>query len=85
MKNIEKILEYVISGLKDRNIRFSDLRKLLKKYGFSERVKGSHHIFVRKDVIEIINIQEREGGKAKPYQVKQIRNLFLKYTIHKED
>ncbi len=85
MKNIEKILQDVLSGLKDQNIRFSDLRKLLKKYGFSERIRGSHYIFVRKDIIEIINIQERERGKAKPYQVKQVRNIFLKYAIHRED
>ena len=32
------------------------------------------------DVEEIINIQPA-GNKAKPYQVKQIRNIILKYKL----
>ncbi|PIU83304.1 MAG: toxin HicA [Elusimicrobia bacterium CG06_land_8_20_14_3_00_38_11] len=77
-----KILEIILSGLSDKNTRFNDLRKLLLSLGFAERIKGSHHIFTKSGVIEIINIQPLDAGKSKPYQVKQVRNLILKYKIH---
>jgi len=57
----------------------------LLKYGFSERIQGSHHIFTKENIVEIINLQPLKDGKAKPYQVKQVRNLFLKYKFHLEE
>jgi len=44
--------------------------------------KGSHHIFTKNNVEEIINLQP-VGKLAKPYQVKQVRNVILKYSIEK--
>ncbi len=76
----EKLLFKILQGRSDSNIDFSDLRKLLDIFGFSERIKGSHHIFTKSELEEIINIQEI-NGKAKPYQVKQVRNLILKYQL----
>ena len=70
----------VLSGVKDSNIAFSDLQKLLAHLGFQLRIKGSHHIYWKDDIEEIINIQS-DGGKAKAYQVKQIRNVILKYKL----
>ena len=70
----------ILSGMQDNNISFSDLYNILVTLGFSVRIKGDHHIFTRTDVVEIINIQP-DGSKAKPYQVKQIRNLILKYKL----
>lgn len=81
MKNI---FASVMSGITDANIRFTDLRKLLLTLGFKERIKGDHHIYSRTGVIEIINIQPLSDGKAKPYQVKQIRNLIHKYKLNKD-
>ncbi len=76
MPKIERILNDVLSGKKDNNIKFSDLQKLLEGLGFSQRIKGDHHIFFQESVEEIINIQP-EGNKAKAYQVKQVRNIIL--------
>jgi len=56
---------------------------LLESLGFSESVRGSHHKFVREGVEELINLQE-VGGKCKPYQVRQVRNVLLKYNLEKE-
>jgi hypothetical protein len=67
-------------GLSDTNIDFEDLCHLLRILEFSERIKGSHHIFTKAGIDEIINIQPI-GSKAKPYQVKQVRNLILKYKL----
>jgi len=50
------------------------------KLGFGERIRGSHHIFSRDGVEEILNLQPK-GSKAKPYQVKQVRHVILKYRL----
>lgn len=81
----ERILDKVLSGTNDKNIRFQDLRRLLSRYGFSERIRGDYHIFTRENIFEIINLQPLGGGRAKPYQVKQVRNIFLKYRFHLGD
>ena len=78
-----KILERVLSGSTDASLRFDDLRQLLIRLRFEERVKGDHHIFTREGVEEIINLQPR-GSLAKAYQVKQVRNLVLRYRFGDE-
>jgi len=78
------ILDNILSGLSDKNIRFEELRNLLISSGFNERIRGDHYIYTQDNIREIINIQPLGNGKAKPYQVKQIRRLFLRYKIHKE-
>lgn len=70
--------------MQDRNISFVDLYNLLVDMGFSVRVRGDHHIFSRPDVAEIINLQP-DGNKAKPYQVRQVRGLILKYKLGGEE
>lgn len=80
----KNILEKVLSGLSDKNIKFSDLRKLVLNLGFGERIKGSHHIFFKEGIAEIVNLQSLKDGKAKAYQVRQIRNIILKYKVHRE-
>jgi predicted RNA binding protein YcfA (HicA-like mRNA interferase family) len=69
-----------MSGTQDRNIKFSDMQKILEVLGFQCRIKGDHFIYWRDGIDEIINIQP-DGNKAKPYQVKQIRNIILKYGL----
>jgi virulence-associated protein VapD len=84
MSQTDKIREKILLGSSDANIAFDDLRRLLLSLGFSERVKGSHFVYARSGVDEIINIQER-AGKAKAYQVKQVRNIILKYRLVTRD
>jgi len=80
VSKISKIKNQILSGKSDANIDFYDLCSLLANYGFDERIKGSHHIFTKYGVEEIINIQPI-GSKAKAYQVKQVRNMILKYKL----
>jgi hypothetical protein len=80
----KNIIEKILTGISDKNIRFDELRTVLTKLGFNERVKGGHYIFTKDGVIEIINIQPLKDGKAKAYQVKQIRNIIFKYKLHME-
>ena len=71
-------------GSSDANIEFEDLRQLLHGLGFQERIRGSHHIYTKEGVMEIINLQAK-GSKVKSYQVKQVRNLILKYKLAGEN
>ena len=73
MATLEKLMQA-------RNIRFSDLQKVLTAFGFQCRIRGDHFIYWKNGIDEIINLQP-DGSKAKPYQVKQIRNLILKYHL----
>lgn len=74
------VLSQILSGSSDANISFADLRRLLRSLGFDERFRGSHHIFTKEGVEEILNLQPK-GAKAKPYQVRQVRSVILKYNL----
>jgi predicted RNA binding protein YcfA (HicA-like mRNA interferase family) len=76
----EKTLLKVIRGGSDANIGFDDLRGLLLHLGFEERVRGSHHMFFKSGIEELINVQ-RSGNKAKPYQVKQVRAVIARHGL----
>ncbi|MBI5815758.1 MAG: type II toxin-antitoxin system HicA family toxin [Nitrospinae bacterium] len=84
MGKAKKVYRQILTGRSDQNISFQDLRLLLSHLGFAERVKGGHHIYTKTAIEEIINIQEK-SGKAKPYQVKQIRHILFKYKVEPED
>ncbi|NOT38226.1 MAG: type II toxin-antitoxin system HicA family toxin [Saprospiraceae bacterium] len=86
MGRMDKLIIKILTGQSDQNIQFIELCNLLLRVGFSQRIKGSHHIFYKEDVKEIINIQDN-NGKAKPYQVKQIREILIsyKFDIIKDD
>jgi hypothetical protein len=76
----DKFLSRILRGTSDANIPFVGICQLLSKLGFEKRVRGSHHIFTKDGVEEILNLQPK-GSKAKPYQVKQVRNVILKYKL----
>jgi hypothetical protein len=78
-----KLLEKILLGNSDANISFDGLCLLLQRLGFQMRVRGSHHIFACDGVEEILNLQPR-GASAKNYQVKQVRNIILKYKLSEE-
>ncbi len=80
MPRTDKILELVLRGASDASISFTGLRGLLLKLGFEERIRGSHHIFWKDGVAEILNLQPK-GAKAKPYQVKQVRHVIIRYKL----
>ncbi|MEW5926877.1 MAG: type II toxin-antitoxin system HicA family toxin [Gemmatimonadota bacterium] len=84
MSRFEKVLLRLLRGTSDAGFPFDDLRYLLQHLGFDERIRGSHHIFTRGDVQEILNLQPRHG-ESKPYQVRQVRAVILKYRLGGED
>lgn len=76
----EKLLTQILSGSSDTNVGFDALRALLAHLGFEERTRGSHHMFRRTGVRTLINLQ-RDGDKAKVYQVRQVRAVLMEYGI----
>jgi predicted RNA binding protein YcfA (HicA-like mRNA interferase family) len=76
----EELRRRLLQGESDANIDFEDLRRVLAWLGFEERVRGSHHIFRKPGVRELINLQ-KEGNKAKVYQVRQVRRVMLRYGL----
>lgn len=84
MGKYSDLLLRVLAGKSDANISFAELRRLLIGLAFHERIKGDHHIFTKAGVEEILNLQPL-GSKAKPYQVKQVRNVIVKYKLGGED
>lgn len=73
-------LTRILDGRSDSNVRFAELRTLRLKLGFAERVRGSHHIYTRHGIAEILNLQPR-GALAKPYQIKQVRKIIRLYKL----
>ena len=80
MGKYDKLVLRILRGGSDKDIRFDDLCHLMKRMGFEERVRGSHHIFRKTGVIEKVNLQ-RDRDKAKAYQVRQVRDIIHKYNL----
>ena len=84
MNRNDELRQRILSGRTDANIRFDDLRLFLLRLGFVERVRGSHHIFRKDGVRERVNLQS-DGSHAKPYQVRQVRQVVLRHQLEEED
>lgn len=84
MSKHAKILAAILGRQADANIRFGDLTYLLGRLGFAVRIRGDHHIFTRSGVEEIINLQP-QGAVAKPYQIRQVRDIILRYRLGVDD
>ena len=78
-----KLFDKIVGGGSDANIPFEQTRTLLKHLGFDERVSGSHHVFTKGRIEEIINLQDVRGW-CKPYQVRQVRAVLAKYNLREE-
>ena len=80
MGKLAKLYEHILMRRSDANVPFETLCTLLKQLGFDSHIKEDHHIFTKDGVEEIINLQPK-NGKGKPYQIKQVRDVILKYHI----
>jgi hypothetical protein len=76
----ERTLLQILRGASDANISFEDLCGLLRHLGFDEHIRGSHHIFTKEGVADILNLQPW-GAKAKPYQVRQVRRVIARHKM----
>ena len=76
----EQLLARICEGRAVKNIAFADVCALLRRLGFAERQRGSHHIFTRSGIVERINLQSSDAD-AKPYQIRQIRAIVLRHRL----
>lgn len=74
MGKFEKLLEKIRSGQSDENIAFADVCWLVERLGYESRTSGSHRIYQRLGRKENLNLQPKKDGKAKSYQVRQVRD-----------
>lgn len=81
MSTKKKLLQKIMSGTQDGNVTFAEALQLLKILGYSIREgKGSHTIASYAKARAILNLQPMKG-KAKPYQVRQIRDQIIKLGL----
>lgn len=67
------------------NVGFRDITGLVEAFGFRlRRVSGSHHIYARPGVPELVNLQEVKG-QAKPFQIRQFLRLVERYSLTMEE
>jgi len=79
MPNEEKVRAALLDADKDYNHRFNDVVGYLEATGWKLRIKGSHRIFTRHGCPFLLNLQPERTGKAKAYQIRQVRQLLLRY------
>nr|WP_205678884.1 hypothetical protein [Aquisphaera insulae] len=80
MSKVSKTLERVLRGTGDAGIRFDDTCSLRLHLGFTERIRGDHHMFTRDGVAEILNLQPH-GAQAKAHQIKQVRGVIVSHGL----
>ncbi len=83
MSKYKKLILKILSSKLDKNISFESICSLLNWLGFESRTKGSHIIFRKAGITKRINLQ-KDHANAKPYQIKQIRQLFVDYGIFED-
>ena len=77
-----KVYNAVVRGQSDSNIQFDDLKNLFYALGFIFKgQKGSHIGYYHPQAHVRISIQPTKDGKAKPYQVKQLRDIIKMYSL----
>ena len=82
--NPRKLLRRLSQG-SSRNVRFSDVVRLVEAFGFQlDRTSGSHHIFAHPEIPELVNLQEVKG-EAKPYQIRQFLRLVERYNLQMKE
>ena len=84
MSKVTKTLDRLLRGSADANVGFDDLRALLRHLGFTERIRGSHHIFKHPDFPRQLNLQ-RIKGQVKPYQIRQFLAITEEFNLPMED
>ncbi len=72
MSSIDKILPMTRTA--PQNVRYADLAAVCEHFFGKPRQQGTSHAVYRTpwQGDPRVNIQEGKGGKAKPYQVKQV-------------
>jgi len=79
--SLDKTKTALLDSAKDYGHRFTDVVNFLEANGWKQRIKGSHHIFTRSGVPILLNLQSEKNGKAKAYQMRQVRQVLEKFKL----
>jgi predicted RNA binding protein YcfA (HicA-like mRNA interferase family) len=79
--DFEKVRAALFDPAKDYGHRFDDVVRFLRGSGWELRRKGSHRIFVRRGVPVLLNLQPEKDGKAKAYQIRQVRKTLAQFNL----
>ncbi len=82
MDRHQRLLNRILDGSHLANIRFDDVRALLARLGFEERIRGSHHTYRMAGIVEKVNLQPI-GSDAKPYQLRELRKTLQKHDLRR--
>lgn len=80
MNRHQRLLNRILDGSHLANIHFDDVRSLLARLGFRERIRGSHYVYTKAGIEDQVNLQPG-GSDAKPYQLRQLRNVLVKHNL----
>lgn len=81
MSKWSKFWDKLSSGRSDNNIDCAELVAYLERLGWgTESAKTSHRFYKHPLIAVPVNIQPRQDGKAKAYQVEQVRAALDLYT-----
>lgn len=80
--NNKKIREKIMNR-QYQNIGYDDACRFVQSLGFQfERQHGtSHRQYRHSKNGEKLNIQRDKSGDAKPYQMRQVRDIIIKYGL----
>jgi hypothetical protein len=79
--NPDKVRAALLDAAKDYGHRFDDVVRFLGATGWRQRTKGSHRIFTRPGVPVLLNLQPEKNGRAKAYQMRQVRQVLEKHKL----
>jgi hypothetical protein len=77
----QKTKAALLDSNKDYGHRFADVVNFLSATGWILRVKGSHYIFKRRGISVLINLQPESNGRAKAYQIRQLRRALTQFNL----
>jgi hypothetical protein len=77
----EKTKASLLNAAKDYGHRFLDVVHFLEADGWKSRIKGDHYIFTRSGVPVLLNLQPEKDGKAKAYQIRQVRRAIIQFNL----
>jgi hypothetical protein len=79
--NLEKTRSALGDPNRDYGHRFADVIRFLKQSGWKMRIKGDHHLFTRPGIPLLLNLQPEKSGKAKAYQIHQVREALERFRL----
>lgn len=75
MSRAEKLVAKLLSGRSDKNFSFDDLCHVVERAGFDSRGgKGSHRVYYKNEVVEIINVSHAVAAKPSLTKLNKCAN-----------